>query len=327
MLACRSMAPRRIVIVCFPGFELLDVAGPASVFGSANALASGAQRYQVILVSDDAGPVTSSCGVAMLAERSLRQVRGAIDTLLVAGGIKPAITAALPLVPAVARLSGRARRTASVCSGAFLLGAAGLLRGKRVATHWAGCEELARRHPECTVERDPIYVHDDGVWTSAGVTAGIDLALALVEQDHGAALALEVARWGVMYLRRPGGQSQFSAPLSAQSVPDGMVSTLLPYLRENLARDLSASTLSRRVGLSPRQFARVFRKETGSTPASYVERLRLEAARQALELTRGSVKQIAAANGFGTVETMHRAFQRKLAVTPLQYRARFAVAP
>jgi transcriptional regulator GlxA family with amidase domain len=319
------MKARRIVIVCFPGMEILDAAGPASVFASATWLARPRAGYRVELVARAAGPVACAGGMALAAERALAHVRGPIDTLLCAGGLEPALRQALPLAPTIARVARRARRVASVCSGAFLLAQAGLLRGRRVATHWAGCAELARRFPDCQVEGDPIFVRDRNVWTSAGVTAGIDLALALVEQDLGARLALEVARWGVMYLRRPGGQSQFSAPLAAQVAEDDTIVRLTAWMATHLDADLSIEALARRAGLSVRHFARVFRRETGTTPAGHVERLRLEAARRALELTRASAKEVAAQSGFGTVETMHRAFQRTLATTPLAYRARFAL--
>ena len=317
------MSERRVLVVCFPGVEVLDVAGPASVFSSASALTGGG-AYRVELAALKAGPVVSSSGITLLAERALARVRGPIDTLIVAGGLTPALEAAAPLVPLLPAVASRARRTCSVCSGAFLLAQAGLLRNRRAATHWAGVSILAQGFPDTQVEPDAIYVRDGDVWTSAGVTAGIDLALALVEQDLGPQLALEVARWGVMYLRRPGGQSQFSTPLRAQSAQDADIASLLAWLGENLKADLSITALARRVHMSLRNFARVFLRETGSTPASYVEQLRLEAARRALELSSASVKQIASDTGFGNAETLHRAFQRCLAVTPLQYRARFS---
>ncbi|MDB4990380.1 MAG: cdhR [Myxococcaceae bacterium] len=313
---------RRIVIVCFPGFELLDVSGPASVFGSASAL-SGRQAYRVELAALQVGAVPSSCGITVNAERAVSKLRGELDTLLVPGGLRPAIEAGRALVPALPALARRARRTASVCSGAFLLAEAGLLCGKRVTTHWAGTDELAALYPDVQVAGDSIYIQDGAVWTSAGVTAGIDLALALVEQDLGAELALEVARWGVMYLRRPGGQSQFSAPLRAQRATDPTISELVTWIASNVQRDLSVDALARRSHMSVRNFARVFRRETGQTPASYVESLRLDAARRALELTRSSVKTIAKNSGFAGAESFQRVFRRTLSVTPLQYRARF----
>jgi transcriptional regulator GlxA family with amidase domain len=317
---------RRIVIVCYPGVELLDLSGPASVFGSASALLGAARGYRVELSGLARGPLVSSCGVSVIASHALANVRAPIDTLLVAGGLLPALEGALPLVPAIARAARRARRIASVCSGAMLLAEAGLLNGRRVTTHWAACAELARRYPACKVESDPIYVQDGNVWTSAGVTAGIDLALALVERDHGARLALEVARWGVMYLRRPGGQSQFSAPLAAQSAECGQIAELVTFVEANLERDLSVTVLARRAHMSVRNFARVFRRDTGKTPAAYVERARLDAARRRLELSQASVKEIAAQSGFGSVEALHRSFRRQLSVTPLQYRKRFSRA-
>lgn len=316
------MTERRVLIVCYPGVELLDVSGPASVFGAASALVGGS-AYRVELAALEAGPVPSSCGITLLAERALARVRGTLDTLLIGGGLEPALEAAAPLVPLLPAVSRRARRTCSVCSGAFLLAQAGLLRNRRAATHWAGVRQLAERFPDVQVEADPIYVRDGNVWTSAGVTAGIDLALALVEQDLGPEVALEVARWGVMYLRRPGGQSQFSAPLQAQATSDEGIAGVIRWLADNLRADLSIEVLAQRAHMSVRNFARVFRRETGATPASYVEGLRLEAARRALELGTASVKQIASETGFNSAETMHRAFQRRLSVTPLQYRARF----
>lgn len=319
------MAPRRVVIVGYPGVELLDVSGPASVFGSASWLLGGGEKgYRVELAGLAPGPLRSACGLELVASRALAGVRKPLDTLLVAGGLEPALLGALALVPALALVARRARRITSVCSGAFLLAQAGLLNGRRVVTHWAGCAELARRFPECQVEPDRIYVQDGNVWTSAGVTAGIDLALALVEQDFGSQLALEVARWGVMYLRRPGGQSQFSAPLAAQSSERGEIAELVTFIESHLGDDLSVEALARRAHMSVRNFARIFRRETGETPASYVERARLDAARRKLELSEASVKEVARTSGFSSVEKMHRSFQRCLSVTPLQYRRQFS---
>jgi transcriptional regulator GlxA family with amidase domain len=315
-----------MVMVCFPGVELLDVAGPAGVFATADRLLGPRGGYRVDIAARSAGPVATAGGVELVARHALARVRGPIDTILVGGGLMPAMAEARALAAPIATLARRARRIAAVCTGAFLLGEAGLLRGRRAVTHWAACDELHRLHPDCRVEADRIYVRDRRVWTSAGVTAGLDLALALIEQDHGPALALEVARWLVMYLRRPGGQSQFSAPLAAQRAERDGIAALVTWMSDNVRADLSVPALARRASMSVRNFARVFRRETGATPAAFVERLRLEAARRALELTRRSVKQIADASGFGTVETMHRAFRRSLGTTPLAYRARFAVS-
>lgn len=315
-----------MLVICFPGVELLDVAGPVGVFATADRLVRRGGGYRVELAAPSAGPVATAGGVELVAAHALDRVRGRIDTILVGGALMPALAGARSVAAPLARLSRRARRTAAVCTGAFLLAEAGLLRGRRAVTHWAACDELRRLHPDCQVEADRIYVHDRRVWTSAGVTAGLDLALALVEQDHGPALALEVARWLVMYLRRPGGQSQFSAPLAAQVAEHETVSALVAWMSDNLRADLSVPALARRASMSVRNFARLFRSETDATPAAFVEALRLEAARRELELTGRSAKQIATSSGFGTVETMHRVFRRALGTTPLAYRARFALA-
>ncbi len=246
-----------------------------------------------------------------------------IDTLIVPGGLQGALDNAWPLVPIVSRLAPRVRRLASVCSGAFILSRAGLLDGRAAVTHWAACDQLRRSNPRCRVEDDRIFVRDGNVWTSAGVSTGIDLALAMVEEDHGAQLALEISRWLVVYLRRPGGQSQFSAPLAAQVAERDGIRKLLLWMSENVQADLSVAALAQRASMSERTFARVFNAETRFTPAAYVERLRVDAARRTLESSRKSVKQIARLCGFGTVETMHRTFRRSVGSTPLEYRERF----
>jgi transcriptional regulator GlxA family with amidase domain len=318
------MARRTVLIVCFANAELLDIAGPTSVFSSATSLLGRDAGYDVRLVAERAGPVVTSSGVALTAQQALGSVRGAIDTLIVPGGLLGAIDGAKPLVPIVRRVAPRARRVASVCSGAFILSHAGLLDGRAAVTHWAACGQLRRLNPQCRVEEDRIFVRDGNVWTSAGVSTGIDLALAMVEEDHGAQLALEISRWLVVYLRRPGGQSQFSAPLAAQVAERDNISKLLLWMSENVHADLSVAALAQRANMSERTFARVFVAETRFTPAAYVERLRVDAARRVLETSKKSVKQIARLCGFGTVETMHRTFRRAVGSTPLQYRARFA---
>jgi len=217
----------------------------------------------------------------------------------------------------------RARRVASVCTGAFLLARAGLLDGRRATTHWAWCEELARRFPQVAVERDPIFVADGNVRTSAGVTAGMDLALALVEEDLGPRAALEVARQLVLFVRRPGGQAQFSAGLAAQA-QHAPLRELQAWMADHLDADLGVEALAARAHMSPRSFARAFRRETATTPAAYVEALRVERARLLLETTPAAVTEVARACGFGTVETLRRAFARRLGVAPAAYRSRFA---
>jgi transcriptional regulator GlxA family with amidase domain len=318
------MARTTIFVACFEGVELLDIAGPTSVFSTASSILGGGKGYEVRLVAERAGPVVTSSGVTLIAQHALSSLRGAIDTLIVPGGLRGAIEGAAPLVPIVRRLAARTRRLASVCSGAFILSRAGLLDGRAAVTHWAGCEQLRRQHPRCRVEDDRIFVRDGHVWTSAGVSTGIDLALAMVEEDHGAQLALQIARWLVVYLRRPGGQSQFSAPLAAQMAERKGLRDLLLWMTDHIEVDLSIAALAHRANMSERTFARVFTAETGFTPAAYVERLRIDAARRSLETTNRTVKQIARGCGFGTVETLHRAFRRSVGSTPLEYRARFA---
>ena len=251
-------------------------------------------------------PVLASCGL-QFATTSIADVRTPIDTLVVAGGADMDDAAGDDeLVHHVRRLAAGARRVTSVCSGAFLLAAAGLLDGRRATTHWAECELLQRRYPEVTVDLDAIYVHDGNVWSSAGVTAGIDLALALIADDHGRQAAATVARQLVVYLRRSGGQAQFSALLAAQAADTEPMRDLLSWLPDHLTDDLSITALAGHVNLSERQFSRVFKAEVGTTPADHVEAARLEAACRLLESTHGSIELVAQTCGFGTPETMNR---------------------
>ena len=316
---------RRIWIVAFPEAQLLDVTGPWEVFAAANRVGEPrTPRYELCVVAPSAGPVTTSGGLAVVAQRSLANATGPVDTLIVAGGVGTRPHRHDPrLVPWLTRTARRARRVASVCTGAFLLAEAGLLDGRRATTHWAMCETLQRRFPAVRVEHDPIFVRDGHVVTSAGVTAGIDLALELVEEDCGRDVALTVARWLVMFLRRPGGQSQFSAQLSAQVAERDGLRDVQAWIADRPEDELTVPALARRAGMSPRNFARAFRRETGVTPAAYVEAQRVEAARRLLESTTRSVAQVATACGFTRVETMHRAFQRVLHVPPAQYRRHF----
>ena len=316
---------RRVWIVAFPGAQVLDVTGPWEVFALANrAGGTRAPRYAVSVVAPSAGAIATSGGLALVAQRTLAQATGPVDTLIVAGGegTRPHRRDGR-LVRWIARAARRARRVASVCTGAFLLAEAGLLDGRRATTHWAMCDALARRFPAVRVERDPIFVRDGHVFTSAGITAGIDLALQLVEEDCGRDVALTVARWLVMFLRRPGGQSQFSAQLSAQLAERDGLRDVQGWIAEHPEAELTVPALARRAHMSPRNFARAFRRETGVTPAAYVKAQRVEAARRLLETTAGNVAEVAAACGFGRPETMHRAFRRVLGVAPAQYRRHF----
>jgi transcriptional regulator GlxA family with amidase domain len=321
--------PRRVWMLAFPDAQVLDVTGPWEVFAIANRVGNPrAPRYALTLVAPVAGSFATSGGLSLVAQRSLAEATGPVDTLLVAGGLGTRPGYRDPrLIPWLRRTARRARRVASVCSGAFLLAEAGLLDGRRAVTHWAVCDGLQRRFPAVRVERDPIFVRDGNVFTSAGITAGMDLALELVEEDFGRDLALTVARGLVMFLRRPGGQSQFSAQLSAQLAERDALRDVQGWIADHPASDCSVPALARRARMSPRNFARVFRREIGVTPAVYVESQRVEAARRLLESSARSVAEVAEACGFARVETLHRAFRRVLRVAPGQYRHHFRAAP
>ena len=312
---------RRVLILAYDGVQSLDVTGPLEVFAAAGRIAD--RPYRAEIVAPDARPVRAGSGIAIVPDRAIANVRGPVDTLLVAGGQVDAVAADARVTSWVARTAERSRRVGSVCSGAFILAAAGLLDGRRAATHWAHAGELARRFPEVDVDPDAIYVRDGDVWTSAGVTAGMDLALALVEEDLGREIALEAARWLVIYAHRSGGQSQFSSHLRAQGADREPLRELQAWLPEHLHEDLPVERLARHACMSPRNFARAFRSELGMTPAAYVEALRVDHARARLESTGEKVESIARGCGFGTVETMRRAFHRRLGVGPAEYRQRF----
>jgi transcriptional regulator GlxA family with amidase domain len=317
---------RPIEVLTFPSVQLLDVAGPLQVFASANDLAAEAGKmppYALRVVTQGRQGVTASAGLG-LAAGPLTPIGATLDTLLIAGGQGIEAAAADPaLVDWVRARAKKARRTASVCTGAFLLAAAGVLDGRRAATHWSLCDELARRFPRVRVEPDPIFVRDGPVWTSAGVTAGIDLALALVEEDLGRTVALAVARYLVVFLKRPGGQAQFSTALSLQAAEDKF-GALHAWINEHLADDISLPVLASRAGMSERSFSRHYAQTTGMTPGRAIERLRVEAARRMLTESRLPVKRISQRCGFGSEETMRRSFLRLLAATPQDYRARFS---
>ncbi len=317
-----------IEILAFPDAQLLDVTGPLQVFASANDWARQCgkpPRYTVRLVARTT-PVMTSSGLGLMAAELSGPAAG-LDTLMVAGGSgvhRASQDAAL--VRWLRQRSGRARRVASICTGAFLLGAAGLLRGRRAVTHWSECAALACQNPSTTVEVDPIYVRDGQVWSSAGVTAGIDLALALVEEDIGHAAAIAVARDLVVFLKRPGGQAQFSSALTLQQT-DATFDGLHAWIAEHLGSDLTISALAAEAAMSERSFVRHYRGATGFTPARAVERLRVEAAQQLLLGTSMPIKRIVQRCGFGSEETMRRSFHRQLATAPREFRQRFAASP
>jgi transcriptional regulator GlxA family with amidase domain len=317
-------ADRVIDVLTYPAVQLLDVTGPVQVFASANKIvgdAGGAQPYLLRVVTQGGESATSSAGVT-LAAGPLPQ-HGAVDTLLVAGGEGAEAAAENPaLISWLRNRASQARRIASVCTGAFLLAEAGLLDGRRAATHWQYIARFAQRFPAVHVEPDPIFVRDGAIWTSAGVTAGIDLALALVEEDLGRSVALAVARYLVVFLKRPGGQSQFSASLALQAAEDKF-GALHEWIKVHLADDLSLAVLADKTSMSERSFSRHYAEATGRTPARAIELLRVEAARNLLLESRLPVKRVAERCGFGSEETMRRSFLRLLAVTPQDYRARF----
>jgi transcriptional regulator GlxA family with amidase domain len=309
---------RNVLIVLFDGVQSLDVTGPLEVFAHA-------PGYEVTTASLHGAPARTSSGLRLTPDTALTDRTAPPDLLLVPGG-EGARRRDPDLVAWLRENAAKANRLASVCTGAFLLAEAGLLDGRKVTTHWAHCEELAAQYPGVTVDPDPIFIKEGSLATSAGITAGIDLALALVEDDLGRAAALKVARELVVFLRRPGGQKQFSAQLSAQIANRAPLRDLQHWIAEHPAADLSVETLAQRASLSPRQFARAFAAEVGMPPGRYVDRTRLEAARRHLEDTADDVAATARACGYGTPEAMRRAFVRALGVSPAEYRRRFRPA-
>ena len=318
------MAQRTVLVVLFEGVQSLDVTGPLEVFTGAEQHTPG--TYRIRTASLDGAPVRTSSGLTLVPDEAL--TRACVPhTLLVPGGRGTRLPQTLPLTGWLRENAPRAERLVSVCTGALLLAAAGLLDGRRATTHWAYCDKLARDHPAVEVDPDPIYIRDGTVHTSAGVTSGIDLALALVEEDLGRDVALTVARHLVVFLRRPGNQAQFSAQLAAQTAQRQPLREVQQWITEHPAADLSVEALAGRARLSPRHFARAFRADTGTTPGRYVDRVRLEHARRLLEDTADGVEEISRASGYGTPEAMRRAFVKALGASPAEYRRRFRPAP
>jgi len=322
---------RTIVFLAAPDTQILDVAGPFQVFVRAAELfvqEHPAQKlpYKVLLASSTRRrSVSTNCGLVLTGAQSFRALRGPIDTLLVAGGSGVENAGRNEeLLLWLQRTAQRVRRVGSICTGAFLLASAGLLDGKRVATHWKWAADLANKFEHTTVDADPIYIRDGNTYTTAGVTAGMDLALALVEEDLGSPMALKVARELVLYLRRAGGQSQFSTALSLQASDRKQIEEIRSWVLDNLDRDLPVEKLAERAGMSPRNFARVFQKDTGTTPARFVEHLRVEAARRRLEESQDKLEKVASDCGFGSLQSLRRSFLRVLHVPPNDYRHRFA---
>ena len=302
----------RIGFLIFDDFQLLDAAGPLSAFGIAERYRPGA--YELRVLAKTGGEVVSSCGVTMGAVAIADA--GPLDTLIVSGGDGTRRTVLdTQLLEFIVRVSKSAGRLASVCSGAFLLAEAGLLDGKRATTHWGRTTDFAARYPKVKLDPDRIFIRDGAVWTSAGITAGIDLALAMIAQDLGEPIARQTAQQLVVYRRRPGGQSQFSALLEMER-PEGRFAPLLAWARERLGERLDVETLAERAAMSPRHFTRRFVAETGLSPARAIERLRVESARERVEGTDEPIEGIAAAVGFGDPERMRRAFVKAFGQPP-----------
>ena len=313
---------RHLLVLAVEGCQSLDVLGPVEVFDKASRRAPGAYRVELVAPTET-GTVTMSNGVR-LGVGALPDPPPRHDTLLVAGGEGARATAPdAPVVDWIARASRQARRTVSICTGAYLLAAAGLLDDRRATTHWQHCETLASRYPSVRIDRDPVFVRDGDVWTSAGVTAGIDLALALVEDDLGPETSLAVARQLVVFLKRPGGQAQFSAALAAQQAARPALRELQAWIAGHLGDELTVGALAERSHMSDRSFARAFRSEVGESPGAYVELLRVEHARALLEDGAPSIEAVAQSAGFASAEVLRRAFHRRIGVSPADYRARF----
>lgn len=326
-LARTTHATRDIAVLGFDGVQTLDVVGPMEVFALANRyVKTGPPPYRVLLTSPTGGTIHTHAGLELAGSTALAGLPEKLDTLVIAGGSESALRAAIVDVELMAQLNARARhirRMTSVCVGAIVLAATGLLDGRRATTHWEYCGLMQEMFPAVQVEPDAIFVAAAPFYTSAGVTAGIDLCLSLVEADCGSAVALAVARNLVLFMRRPGGQSQYSAGLRLQALATPRLRTLVTAIVEDPSGDLRAPLLADQVGMSERTFQRVFRKETGLTPAHFVEAARVDRAKALLETSHWPLARVASRAGFGSMDALHRAFQRRVGVTPGLYRERF----
>ena len=326
-----SQTPRSVVMLGFPDAQVLDISGPMEIFKGANDVVArddpaAIPAYRLTLATTDGGMFTTTSGIRLAADCDLAALRDPIDTLLISGGNGTAEAMRdTALIGFVKQASITARRVASICSGAFILAMAGLLDGRRAACHWNNCDLLAKHFPRVTVDRDALYVRDEKFYSSAGVTAGMDLSLALVAEDCGRRVALEVAKDKVLFMIRSGGQSQFSAHLNAGNVESDRLRDTIDWALNNLHLDLTVETLASHAAMSPRNFARAFAMETGWTPARYIESARIDAARRKLEDSRLNIDAVASDCGFGNSERMRRAFHRLIGVSPNIYRERFQI--
>lgn len=322
-----SNKPRGVVLLAYEHMNLLDLSGPLQALATASRMfaGKGPALYETCVVSAAGGLITTSAGLPIMTE-PLSALDGiAIDTLIVPGGSRHEVFDSAPaLVAWIGHRAPELRRLCSVCTGAFLLAAAGQLDGRHVTTHWDWIERLKKLHPAIRIDPDKIFIRDGSVWTSAGVSAGIDLTLALIEEDFGHQVAIATARQLVMFIKRPGGQSQFSVPLATQAQSGGDFAELHAWIAAHLRDPLSVERLAEQVAMAPRTFARVYAAKHGRTPAKTVEAMRLEAACRALEETDLPLKTIAASNGYVDEQNLRRVFQRQLAVSPSQYRSRFS---
>jgi transcriptional regulator GlxA family with amidase domain len=325
MSMARTPAPLRTLVLAFDGVNLLDIGGPLQALEASEARKGASEHYKTIVASVRGGEIRTSTGMPIVTQPLADIDPATIDTMIVGGGSADG----RPLVPAdlvewIAANEAAFRRVCSICAGAFVLAASGLLDGRRATTHWHWAKLLQAENPEIAVEPDSIWVNDGKVWTSAGVTAGIDLTLALIEQDYGHRIAIEAARRLVVFMKRPGGQSQFSVPLLFQSKGDDGFAELHAWMRQNLTGDLRVNKLAAQAGMSERSFGRLYTARMGETPARAVEAMRAEAACGLLESTALSAKQVAAAAGFGDEQNLRRVFVRRFGVNPAEYRQRFA---
>ena len=319
-----TLPAKTIGLLAYDGMQALDLAGPLDAFGAANEWGGGATPYALCIVGLSTTAVRAENGLRIVPECAL-EAAPPLDTLLVPGGAgSRVIDGDARLMRWLRERAATTRRMVSVCTGAYVLAAAGLLDGRRATTHWRFAQDLQRRHAAVKVEPDRLYLRDGPIATSGGLTAGMDLALALIEEDLGAAAALAVARHLVMYVKRPGNQAQFSAPLAAQSQGTGRMGALVDWLLAHLGDGISIERMAEQVSMSPRHFRRVFADTFGATPARFVERLRLEQA--CLQLTQGrvSIERVARGVGFNSADAFRRAFRSRYGATPIEYRERFA---